>query len=244
MDIEYERPTRDDRNVATAPPPPAPGGAVSGRALAAADVPLAVRKVDRALAKLKDFRGVIFLRLGPIVRFEPFDRVTEDALRVHFHLAPFGSGLLAPLRAVKLEDVDHLIAHYERIKTVLQRHATAFVDGTPKDKNNRLVVAAAPLNGGQVIFSKLYRKVNGADGQAIGPHSRAAVLIHEGMHAVDAAKVSARDDIHISEFQPAYSSQSAEQALFNPSSFASFAAHVVLGSDPAPRFGLGAGRFR
>jgi hypothetical protein len=78
----------------------------------------------------------------------------------------------------------------------------------------------------------------------VGPNSRAAILIHEGMHAVDADKKSGDDDIHISEFDPAYETQPPDKSLFNPSSFAGFAAHVFNGSDPKPRFGLGAGRFR
>jgi len=81
-------------------------------------------------------------------------------------------------------------------------------------------------------------------GHFIGPNSRAAILIHEGMHAVDASLTSGNLGIHISEFSPAYDTQPANLSMFNPSSYAGFAAHVANGAagDPNPRFGLGNGQ--
>jgi hypothetical protein len=219
--------------LANGKPLPAKGRRLSGRVLAELDVPLAVQKVERALEKLRLFRlAIVRPTLGPRV----FDKVTEDALFVHFRLTPFGSGLVAPKRAVKLADVDHLITHFDKIKAMLLRRD--FSDGSPKDKFGNVVPAAANLDSGKAIFSSLFRNFDAKDGQRIGDNSRAAILIHEGMHAVDAAKVSGRDDIHISEFSPAYDTQSPDRSLFNPSSFAGFAAHVFLGKDPKPRFGL------
>lgn len=215
-------------------------GRLFGSTLATIDVSRALFKVDKALASLNQFRGVMS---GPTPASGAFDRVTEDALRTHFRLAPFGSGLIAPIRAVKLPDIDHLLTHFLRIRIVLA--SKAFDDGSPKNpKTNRVVAAAAFLNSGRIIFSSFYRNFNGGDGPAIGQESRVAILIHEGMHAVDSAQKSGADDVHISEFVPAYDIQPTDKSLFNPSSFASFAAHVTLGRDPQPRFGLDAvGRF-
>jgi hypothetical protein len=221
------------------------GGRKFGRDLAALDVPLATRKVDRALVKLRDFRNAIVIRQTPGGITPPFDRVTSDALRVHFRLGPFDEASIAPRRPVTLADVDHILTHYDRMKVVFTRQSTAFSDGSPKDKNGDLVPAASPLNSGTVIFSSLYRNFNATDGEAIGVNSRAAILIHEGFHSVDESKSSGDDNvIHISEFDPAYDTQPADKSLFNPSSFAGFAAHVFNGADPNPRFGLGPGRFR
>jgi hypothetical protein len=220
------------------------GGRKFGRELAALDVPLATRKVDQALAKLRAFRSVIVMRQTPGGANPPFDRVTSDALRVHFRLGPFDQASIAPRRPVTLADVDHIIAHFDRMKVVFTRQSTAFSDGSPKDKNGETVPAASQLNSGTVIFSSLYRNFNATDGEAIGTNSRAAILIHEGFHSVDESKSSGDDDIHISEFLPAYDTQPADKSLFNPSSFAGFAAHVFAGADPNPRFGLGPGRFR
>ncbi len=99
-------------------------------------------------------------------------------------------------------------------------------------------------DSGTIIFGRTFKNFSNAEGQLIGPNSRAAILIHEGFHAVDAAQKSGDDvNIHISEFDPKYDTQSADNSLFNPSSYASFAAHVFPpGKDPNPRFGLGAGR--
>jgi hypothetical protein len=220
------------------------GGRKFGRDLAAIDVPLASRKVDRALAKLRDFRTILVIRQTPGGGVAPFDRVTSEALQLQFRLGPVDQPSIAPRRPVTLADVDHIISHFDRMKVVFTRQSTAFSDGSPKDKNGETVPAASPMNSGTVIFSSLYRNFNATDGEAIGPNSRAAILIHEGFHSVDESKTSGDDDVHISEFLPAYDAQPADKSLFNPSSFAGFAAHVFAGADPNPRFGLGPGRFR
>ncbi len=222
--------------LASGKPLPATGRRLSGKALAELDVPLAVQKVSRALDHLRVFRSVTKQPSSA----RRFNKVTENALLVHFRLSSFGSGLIAPKRAVTSADVEHLILHFDKIRNMLQ--SRNFIDGTPKDKNGNLVPAAAHTNSGQAIISTLYRNFDAPDGKRFGNNSRAAILIHEGMHAVDAAHVSGRDDIHISEFRPEYNTQLADKSLFNPSSFAGFAAHVFRGTDPKPRFGAGPGR--
>ena len=86
--------------------------------------------------------------------------------------------------------------------------------------------------------------VDGPIDKAIGDESRVAVVLHECMHSVDFSGTSGSDDIHISEFDPAYDVQPANQSIFNPSSYASFAAHMHEGEDPSPRFGLARGSAR
>ena len=112
---------------------------------------------------------------------------------------------------------------------------------------------AAESNTGSLIvrFGPFYRDFAAPFGGLIGPHSRAAIVIHEGTHAVDttapapnALGRSGQPDVHISEFDPAYDVQTADRSLLNPSSYASFAAHIANNGDPVPRFGLGLGRTR
>jgi hypothetical protein len=210
----------------------------TGSALAHDDVPLALRKVDAAIRSLTEFQSTLTTHFGS----RPFNRVTEEALATHFRLTVPSS--TAPKRAVTEADIDHILAHFKKIRGVLARHGTAFTDGAPVDKNGEVVAAAAPLDGKKVIFSSRFRDFTDTDAKAIGPNSRAAILVHEGYHAVDSAKKSDADDIHISEFRSEYDAQPADKSLHNPSSYASFAAHIVDGKDPKPRFGLGPGRFR
>jgi hypothetical protein len=216
----------------------------SGAALARSDVPKALGKVSIAIAKLEEFERMLRLRLSSDSPFPGFDRVTISALSTHFRLGEFDKPSIAPRRPVTLKEVAHILDHFRKMVQVFNKNATSFTDGNPTAKNGKPVPAVSPLNSGTVIFGSHFRNFTDNDALLIGPNSRAAILIHEGFHSVDVAKKSGDDDnVHISEFNPRYDQQSADNSLFNPSSYASFAAHVVAGKDPDPRFGLGGGRF-
>ncbi len=217
----------------------------SGSSLAHTDVGLALTKVRAAVAKLQAYQRALANRaLG--ISDPPFDPVTQAALRTHFRLSPSDSTESGPpQRPLTRGDIDHILNHFAKIQNVLTRHQSTFTDGSPVDKKGNIVAAAAHSNSNQIIFSKRYKDFSDADAVMIGPNSRAAILIHEGFHAVDSAKKSGADDVHVSEFSAAYDQQPADKSLFNPSSYASFAAHVVPpGKDPKPRYGLGAGRYQ
>jgi hypothetical protein len=76
---------------------------------------------------------------------------------------------------------------------------------------------------------------------AFGPMCRAAMVLHESVHVFD--RRSGEPEIHISEWdEPRFSQQSKEQALHNPSAYASLAAQIATGSldwPPSARFGAG-----
>src|SRR5262249_10153251 len=60
---------------------------------------------------------------------------------------------------------------------------------------------------------------------AFGPRCRAAMVLHEAVHVFD--PLSGQPDIHISEWdEPRFSSLTPDQAIHNPSAYASFAAQV------------------
>lgn len=213
---------------------------LSGAPLARLTVPVALPKVAMAIAKLTEYETTLSLQLGPIIRFSEFDKVTEAALKVHFRLLPFDAPSAAgPHRPIKMEDVKHILEHFRKIQTVLLSNQTSFKDGSPVGKDGKLVAAAAHLDSKEVLFSSHFRNFTDKDAAMIGPQSRAAVLIHEGFHAVDSAKKSGEDSIHISEFDSSYDTQPADKSLFNPSSYAGFAAHLFKKRDPNPRYGLG-----
>jgi len=211
-----------------------------GAALARRDAVLAMSKVDIAIQKLNVFATTLNARRVTESDLPAFDPVTVAALSTHFRLGPFDAASIAPIRPVTPADIAHILLQYGKMRNVFILNATSFTDGNPLQKDGKPAAAAANLNSGIVIFGRPFKNFTDTEGTLIGPNSRAAILIHEGFHAVDAAQKSGDDDnVHISEFSPKYAQQSADNSLFNPSSYASFAAHVFPpGKDPDPRFGL------
>ena len=209
-----------------------------GAALARGDVSRAVGKISSALL------GLTFLRAN-VLPAATLNLVNE-ALRVHFRLLPPGSRGDGIRRARTAIDIDRIIATFNGIVGVLNSNATSFQDGIPF--NGVKIAAEANTGSRQVLFGPAFRDftITPVDltGGEIGPHARAAILIHEGMHAADTSNTSGNRNIHISEFQPAYDNQPADLSLFNPSSYAGFAAHIANNGDPVPRFGLGPGARR
>jgi len=199
-----------------------------GHALAQADTTLAGTKVRAAVGALTAFR--LARRTGA-----PLSPVTVNALRTHFRLT-VGPPTIGVTRQVTDADIDAILKRYGELLGLFNASATRFRTGVPV--NGIGTAAEAPLNG-PVTFGPAFTDVNSHFGDRIGPNSRAAILIHEGVHVFDAQ--SGRNDTHISEFDPAYDVQRADLSLHNPSSFAGFAAHVHRGADPSPRFGLGPG---
>jgi hypothetical protein len=211
-------------------------GGTLGADLARTDTALASQKVIAAIQALTRFRAALIVAMPP-------DTVTVAALQTHFRLF-MASPTIGAGRQVTVADVDLMLGMYGQLLTLFSTATTRFETGVPV--NGIFTAAEAPL-GGPVRFGPAYTDVDSHFGDRIGPgiglpsHSRAAILIHEGVHVFDGE--SGNDALtHISEFdEPRYSQQPADQSLHNPSSFAGFAAHIVNGSDPAPRFGLGPG---
>jgi hypothetical protein len=203
-------------------------GGVLGRDLALTDVPLATRKVRAALSALNVLKINLKNGTGP-------NQLTADALLTHFRLS-VGPSTFGVARQATERDVDEIIFRYNQLLGLFAAGAVNFSTGVPV--NGILTAAEAPLNG-PIRFGPAFTDVDSNFGDRIGDNSRAAVLIHEAVHVFDVR--SGDLDTHISEFDPAYDSQTAERSLRNPSSFAGFAAHIDNKGDPKPRFGLGPG---
>jgi peptidoglycan hydrolase-like protein with peptidoglycan-binding domain len=206
-------------------------GALFAADLARLDVPLATSKVRAALAAITALQAARAAGTPPAA-------LTMAALRTHFRLSA-GGPRVGNVRAVTAADLVTISTRYTQLVGLYGAAATRFRTAAPV--NGIETPAEAPL-GGPVTFGPAFTNVqnNFGDptGQPIGPNSRVAILIHEGVHVFDGQ--SGANNAHISEFEPAYDTQSSELSLHNPSSFAGFAAHIVNGSDPSPRFGLGA----
>jgi peptidoglycan hydrolase-like protein with peptidoglycan-binding domain len=217
-------------------PPPTPPLVIPmfGKALAELDKPLATSKARAAVSAIQRQETDLATQLaGASIQFDP---VILQALNIHFRLLPPGPAS-GNRRGMTPADLALIRNTYLAILNVYNNSAVSFEDGIPV--NGVQIAAEAPLNG-PIRFGPAFRNFNAPDGAAIGPNSRAAILIHEATHVVDGA--SGQTAIHISEFDPTYDAQSTDNSLHNPSSYAGFAAHIFNGADPNPRFGLGAGR--
>jgi peptidoglycan hydrolase-like protein with peptidoglycan-binding domain len=206
-----------------------------GAALARLDAPFALSKVQAALDALNAIPTPIIQADGTRVTIA---QTTDDALQIHFRLINNAVPTIGVLRLLTDADLTQMLNTYNGIARTLRNADTTFRDGVPI--NGIGTAAESPL-GGPITFGPAFRSVTLPDGALIGPNSRAAILIHESTHVIDAQ--SGQPAIHISEFDPAYDVQIADLAIHNPSSYASFAANIFPPpGEPNPRFGLGPGR--
>ena len=205
-----------------------------GSDLAVKDAPRALQKVRSALTGLLSLRAqMTAVPDNP----SPLTLVNE-ALRVHFRLIAPGGTRRPVARTATLGDIQRIIDTFQRMQFVLRGSTFTFRDGIPV--NGVKTAAESETGSERVTFGPNFADFDGPIDSAIGDESRVAVVLHECMHSVDFSGSSGRDEIHISEFDPAYDLQPADLSMFNPSSYASFAAHLHEGEDPNPRFGLGA----
>ncbi|MHB8770670.1 MAG: hemopexin repeat-containing protein [Syntrophales bacterium] len=166
--------------------------------------------------------------------------LVEQALRTHFHIDP---GWPAHKKLGYL----HIIAgNLVSLMQALDRSSAFFrarsdkeaaADGYAGPDGTASVRAYAAYND-KVSFTTLFP-------QQCGPMCRAAILTHETIHYVDQESGAANN--HIPEwYEPPlsdpkipkhYSSQTADEAIHNPCSYASFSAHLYYGGDR--RYGYG-----
>jgi peptidoglycan hydrolase-like protein with peptidoglycan-binding domain len=206
-----------------------------GAALARLDAPFALSKVQAALDALNAIPTPIIQADGTRVTII---QTSDDALQIHFRLINNAIPTIGVLRLLTDADLTQMLNTYNGIARTLRNADTTFRDGVPI--NGIGTPAESPL-GGPITFGPAFRSVTLPDGALIGPNSRAAILIHESTHVIDAQ--SGQPAIHISEFDPAYNAQIADLAIHNPSSYAGFAANIFPPpGEPNPRFGLGPGR--
>jgi peptidoglycan hydrolase-like protein with peptidoglycan-binding domain len=219
-------------------PPP---GAHWGGLLAATIIPIAQRKITRALSALADVK--MMLATGGF-DFVTADGVTMAALKTHFKLVPGGGTRLPIEEFISNATIDPLIANFRGIQRTLNtpalvKHSICTLG---------LDVAAEAAFGGPELFGPAYsdfklEPVEVTNIDVTGPNSLAAMMMHEATHVIDNRS---GDDAttHISEFTAAYETQRAANARHNPSAFATFAAHMDERKDRprAQRYGLGSGR--
>lgn len=208
--------------------------------LAAKDSTLASSWLSAAIGAIASYKASLISTLAGGNAVLPAK--TSEALDTHFHLIdpkPSISGTIR--RSITLQDAIFIEITLIAIQGVLSNKAnfensTGFIDKNGKPRPE--VPAHAPF-GGHIFFNPPYKSFTDPKGQAIGPNSRAAILIHEATHVV--ISDSGEDINHISEFDAAYDNMNPNNMLHNSSSYASFAAMIATGhgKQRSDRFGLG-----
>ena len=184
--------------------------------------PLATAWIERALRALD----------------EPDAELTREGLRVNF------SGRRVPERAFA-QRVAAIRETYLRAQEVLAESARRFVSVSEHDVRRLFPNGALPpayaLYGDRIFFTPTFAPFDAATKRGLGPLCRAAMVLHEAVHVVDAR--SGEPEVHVSEWdEPRFSRLSPDQSLHNPSSYASFAAQMherVIEWPPQARFGAG-----
>ncbi|MEO7327364.1 MAG: hypothetical protein ABI193_02215 [Minicystis sp.] len=193
--------------------------------------PLALRWIGSAMAALDE--GELRGERGPA------SDLLLAALQVSFAWGKVPVGeRLARARRIK--------ATYAMIEEMLRLSAHRFRDASEAEAR---VFFPEPLPlppsftrfGRFILFTPAFRALNGPRPRVLGPCCRAAIVLHEAVHLFD--EQSSLPSTHVSEWdEPRFSMQSPEEAIHNPSAYASFAAQVHHERIEWPvqaRFGLG-----
>ncbi|MFO0547347.1 MAG: hypothetical protein U0271_03105 [Polyangiaceae bacterium] len=191
-------------------------------------VPIALRWVAASLALLQN-------HLTALAKDEPGDELAWNALETNFSLSRE-----QPLASVYIVLV---IARFVQARGVLEHSNRYFHDiGEP---DARAIfgddIPPAYAQGDGVYFTPRFEPYDAVTGRGFGPCCRAAMVLHESIHII--APRSGEPAIHISEWdEPAFSGQSFEESLHNPSAYASFGAQAesrALEWPRSARFGAG-----
>jgi len=221
-----------DRDMQNLQPPKirrsaAPTGPEDPKALAEASKGLAQTRMAGAQS------AILWYRLSaPGERDEKRLQIFLDALNAHFGFNRKSNN------ATKDDDLfDTIYSNYGKVSEAFTRSGTVFqsVDAAQYaiDRPGQPLVPGYASFGKWVKFTSEFKRWEASSSTGYGDQTRAAMLIHECVHYVD---MNAPD--HAYEWQTTYDSLAAELAVHNPSSYATFAAHIARGYDK-PRPGAG-----
>jgi hypothetical protein len=191
--------------------------------------PIALAWIDAAIAALQNHTTSLLAGKGgsPLVR---------SALRTSFSLRE------EPLESLYVVVV---IAMFVRARDVIVKSNEYFHD-VSEDEARELFGEGIPpayaIHNRGVYFTHHFAPYDAQTGAGLGPNCRAAMVVHESIHVFDPR--SGEPDIHISEWdEPRFSEQTIEEALHNPSAYASLGAQLYTRSMEWPRSArYGAGR--
>lgn len=196
----------------------------SPRALAVAVRPVALAWIAAAEDALRSY-------IGKKATFGRPDGLVVAALATNFSLPSSRIPLRGAVTAARIA------AMFARARIVIEDDTLLF--DIADEEATRLFPEGTPLPPAYALFD---RGVYFTSAFArFGSMCRAAMLVHESIHVIDAA--SGAPEAHVSEWdEPRFSAQSLEDSLHNPSAYASFAAQVHEGALTWPvavRYGAG-----
>jgi peptidoglycan hydrolase-like protein with peptidoglycan-binding domain len=204
-----------------------PAGPEDPKALAESSKGMALTRVNSAISEL------LWYRLSAVGERDPHRlEVMISALNTHF-------GFDRKENAATTDDslLDTIVDNFSKDKDALTRSATVFQSVTQAqydaDRPGKSLVPAYASTSRWVKFTTMFKRWDSTTATGYGDQTRAAMLIHECIHFVDTAAPD-----HAYEWQGEYDALKAEKAVHNPSSYATFAAHIARGYD-RPRPGAG-----
>lgn len=169
----------------------------------------------------------------------PGDALTRSALATNFAWARVP-------RATRWLHLGLVAATFTLVREILEASATRFAEASEDEARAVFppphdVPPAYAVHGDRVFFTPRFAVYDRETGRGFGPKCRAAMVLHEAVHVCD--RRSGEPRLHVSEWdEPRFSALSPEDALHNPSAYASFAAQVherALEWPASARFGAG-----
>lgn len=198
--------------------------------------PIALEWIDVAILALRDH--LEWLVGGDEPRSK---ELVVSALAINFSLTPAAASRLATL-----VHVWRILGTFTRAREVIVHSERWFFDVSAEEARG-VFSAGTPLPPAYAMFERgvyftpAFAPHDVTTRAGFGPRCRAAMIVHESVHVVDA--LSGLPNIHISEWQePAFGAQTIEESVHNPSSYASFSAQVyeeAIAWPPAARYGAG-----
>jgi len=149
----------------------------------------------------------------------------RNALKTHFNIdtAADQSALVA-----------EILGRYGDVVTYLGSSASKFINDTTSAEAAKGTPAHVPFGTGKVNFTPAFQAFEPRTGTGFGPFARAAMVLHEPVHAVDHPAASTVAT-HVHEGSPLYATNPASNQVHNAHSYAAFAQQMNFGKDT--RFG-------
>lgn len=166
------------------------------------------------------------LKMNPVA-VDPLGDLTliRKALNTHFHLDKTPTLEILFLGSIKY-NYDRVISALSASSTIFRYRTDAEASADKGVDKNGVPYPAYAFFNHSVNFTQTFLK--------FGPLCRAAMVLHEPIHYVDAL-ASAANDFY--EHGAAYAGITPQQAIHNPSSYVAFAQHVFYRQDV--RYGAG-----
>ena len=149
----------------------------------------------------------------------------RNALQTHFNIDTAANQSVL---------VAEILGRYRAVVAYLGTSSSNFINDTTSAEAAKGTPAHVPFGTGKVNFTPAFAAFDPKTGRGFGPFARAAMVLHEPVHAVDHPAASTVAT-HVHEGSPAYATNPASNQVHNAHSYAAFAQQMNFGKDT--RFG-------